>query len=100
MAGKSLVPAALPPGDDQNTLALQSIYLFRSFHEVMSSQMAVHGFHLPNARPVIASAYNRTRQKSLAHPFIHLPILHRKEQRMGTAAKRSFLSLNKGHLVG
>lgn len=79
-----------------------SIFLFHSFHEgvVLRPQLAVTGFHLPNARPVIISAYNRTHQKTLAPPFIHLPILHHMEQRMGTVAKRSFLSLNKGHLVG
>lgn len=57
--------------------------------------MVVHGFHLPNARPAITSAYNGTRQKSLAPPFIHLHILHNRGQWMGTEAKRSFLSLNK-----
>lgn len=81
---------------------LTSIVLFHSFHEgvVLRPQLAVTGFHLPNARPVIISAYNRTHQKTLAPPVIHLPILHHMEQRMGTVAKRSFLSLNKGHLVG
>lgn len=79
-----------------------SVYFFHSFHEggVLRPQLAVRGFRLPNARPVIISAYNRTHQKTLAPPFIYLPILHHLEQRMGTVAKRSFLSLNKGHLVG
>lgn len=74
-----------------------SVYLFHCFHEggVLRPQLAVHGFHLANARPVIISAY-----KTLAPPFIYLPILHHSKRRMGTVAQRSFLSLNKGHLVG
>lgn len=98
--GNAYVPCSLPQEGDQNILPSQSLYLFLSFHVGLRFQKAVHGFHLPNARPVIAAVYNRTRQKCLAPPFIHLPILHHEEQRMGTLAKRSFLSLNKGHLVG
>lgn len=60
------------------------VYLFHSFHggrwglswPQHPQELPVHGFHLQNARPVIISAYNRTCQKTLAPPFIYLPILH------------------------
>lgn len=64
-------------------------------HNLLGSEVAVHKPHLQNAMPVIASAYNRKCQSSLAPPLALLHIFHNQGHWIGTEAKRSFLSLNK-----
>lgn len=60
-----------------------------------SHKKQFYRYCLPNTRPAILSAYNRTRQNSLACLFIRPHIFHNQGQCTGTEAKRRFLSLNK-----
>lgn len=63
-----------------------------------SHKKQFYRYCLPNTRPAILSAYNRTRQNSLACLFIRPHIFHNQGQCTGTEAKRRFFPSIKGHL--